>query len=924
MLATALPFSTVAQEKKALTLEDIMRFRAIENPVISEDGAWVAYSTQPDRGDGDLRVHSLQSSAMYSLARGGSPIISKDSRWLAAIINPMAVDLERKKDDKDKPRPGMALLNLSDGDSLKIEGVERFSFSDDGSWLAYLLFRKEESITKSEFSKAGRDSSVTMTKKEAKKTLGNELVLRNLSSEKETPILFVLTFAFDSTSRYLAYTVADTSGKLNGIYRVNLQDTSLMQHPILVDTNGIYTHIAWSNKPTRLAFVAATMDDKEKPGPASVWLWDAATSRAREVVSGKMLPKGWVIPSKNDLSWSKDGKHLFLGLKPEQQKTDSTVSDTTAQSKDKKTDLYDVAALLKKRAVDVWHTDDPRIVPNQKKQWKDVKDQTYKSVYDLSSNRIVPLADEQMPFILPSENPDVVLGRSDVPYLKAITWEGTFSDFFIVNLKNGTRKKIVSRLDGNVSLSPTGRYAVYYQNKNWFLYDDRDGSTRNLTAKLNLPFHNEDHDTPEPPSGYGVAGWVEHDLAVLIYDKFDIWQFPTRTGEPLNLTDGDGRRRKFSYRIQKVDPDAQFFSTGQKVLLSAYNDTKKHTAFYSCSIGRSGVERLLEDEKRLTFVAKAKRSNTYLYTRQSYTEFPDLWVSDREFKSPRRISNVNPQIDEFAWGFSELVEWNSLDGEPLQGVLIKPGNYKAGQRYPVLVYFYERFSQRLHEFNQIVINHRPCFPFYASNGYALFLPDVKFEIGRPGLSAVKCVVPGVQKLIDMGVADPKAIGLHGHSWSGYETAYMITQTDMFACAIAGATVANMTSAYGGIRLETGLARQFQYEQEQSRIGASLWEARDLYIENSPLFFADRIHTPLLIEAGDEDEAVPWQQSIEMYLAMRRLGKECVFLQYRGEPHHLKKYPNKLDYTIKMKEYLDHYLKGMPAPEWMTKGVPYKE
>jgi len=224
----------------------------------------------------------------------------------------------------------------------------------------------------------------------------------------------------------------------------------------------------------------------------------------------------------------------------------------------------------------------------------------------------------------------------------------------------------------------------------------------------------------------------------------------------------------------------------------------------------------------------------------------------------------------------------------------------------------------------VVVNHRPCFPFYASNGYALFLPDVRYTVGQPGFSATKCLVPGVQKLIDMGIADPKAIGLHGHSWSGYQTAFVITQTDMFAAAIAGAPVANMTSAYSGIRLESGLARQFQYEQEQSRIGGSLWEYRERFIENSPVFFADRINTPLLIQAGDEDEAVPWHQSVEMYLAMRRLGKDCVFLQYRGEPHHLKKYPNKLDYSIKMKEYLDHYLKGMPAADWIMKGVPYAE
>ena len=284
---------------------------------------------------------------------------------------------------------------------------------------------------------------------------------------------------------------------------------------------------------------------------------------------------------------------------------------------------------------------------------------------------------------------------------------------------------------------------------------------------------------------------------------------------------------------------------------------------------------------------------------------------------------MNPQVEDFAWGTAELVEWRSDDGIPLQGVLIKPGNYQPGKRYPVLVYFYRFMSQRLYDFNQVVINHRPCFPYYASNGYAIFLPDIRFEVGRPGLSSVKCLVPGVQKLIDMGIADPDAIALHGHSWSGYQTAFVVTQTNIFKCAIAGAPVSNMTSAYGGIRWGTGLARQFQYEQSQSRIGGSLWEYPERYLANSPLFFADRIETPILIMHGDKDDAVPWYQSIEFYLAMRRLGKYCVFLEYRDEPHHPKKYANKLDYTIRMKQFLDHYLKEAPAPDWMTKGVPYR-
>lgn len=294
------------------------------------------------------------------------------------------------------------------------------------------------------------------------------------------------------------------------------------------------------------------------------------------------------------------------------------------------------------------------------------------------------------------------------------------------------------------------------------------------------------------------------------------------------------------------------------------------------------------------------------------------------FSDIRQLTSLHASLHEtYNWGTAELIEWQSLDGDTIQGAVIKPDNYEEGKQYPVMVYYYRFFSQRAYEFNNITNDDRPVLPQYVSDGYVVFLPDIRFEVGTPGFASTKSLVPGVQKLVDMGIADPNKLGLHGHSWSGYQTAFMITQTDIFDAAIAGAPVSNMTSAYSGIRLGSGLARQFQYEQTQSRIGGSLWEYPERYIENSPVFFADRINTPLLIMFGDEDTAVPWEQGIELYLAMRRLGKDAVFLQYHDEPHHLQKYANRLDYAIKMKQYFDHYLRGTPAPEWITKGVPYR-
>jgi len=900
----------LAKQKKALTFQDVMKFREIRDPAISQDGRWIVYSSYPDRGDGQVKVLSADGRKKFTMERGEKPVISRNGRWIATVVLPSSVELEksRKKKEKEKPKEAMALLNTESGEMIQFEKVARFEFSEDSKWLAFHTAPENTKTKDSEKSKNGEKAEKP----------GTPCVLYCLDSKEEKRIPWVEVFAFDSTAHYFAYAMSDSLGEENGLYLLDLTQPDLPSSIVDFGRHMKYAELTWNNKQDLLAYVSASTTEKSKKDSASLFIWDPSQGQFSGVVTADGVPEGWRIPLKNELVWTLDGKRLFFGMKPDSQLPKETKSDEEKEA----VDLFDIPSILEDRELDVWHWNDPFIIPHQKKRWDKEKDRTYCAVYHLDSGKVVPLADETLPEIEVSQNPHVALGWSDVPYRKLITWEGFFRDCSLVDLQDGSRKNVVSRLEGSVSLSPEGKFAVYYQDKDWHLYDCEKETTYNLTEKLTVPFYDEDHDYPSPAPGYGMAGWVGGDEAVLIYDKYDIWQFSTVSGDPLNITGGRGRKDRTIFRIERLDPKQRFFQKDEKLLLSSYHDLQKHYGFYVGTVGTSDIRKLLEEKKRFQFLAKAKGANALIYTRESYTEFPDIWVGDTDFRSRRRISNENPQMAAFALGTAERVEWNSMDGLPLQGILIKPGNYEPGKRYPVLVYFYQLFSQRLYEFNSMAVNHRPNFPFYASNGYALFLPDIRFEIGRPGFSAIKCLVPGVQKLIDMGIADPKAIALHGHSWSGYQTAFVITQTDIFCCAIAGAPVSNMTSAYSGIRWESGLARQFQYEQSQSRIGGSLWETPERYIENSPVFFADRVHTPLLVMFGDEDGAVPWYQGIELYLAMRRLGKECIFLEYRGEPHQPQKYPNKVDYAIKMKEYLDHYCKGTPPAKWIKEGVPY--
>jgi dipeptidyl aminopeptidase/acylaminoacyl peptidase len=926
-LAASLAAQAPTTARKALTFADVMRFGAIEEPSISEDGRWIAYAVVPDRGDGWLEVRNAGGTVEVShrIERGRRPIFSPDGKWFAAAVDLRAVDRDKPaqegdKDDK-KPKPGAALMSTGGGLPVyRGDSVKQFAFSKDSAWFARLL----------EPAPSGDDKKDDPKKdaKKSKRRKGGELIVRELESGEETTILSVAEFAFDPTSKWLACALAEERGTGNRMVAYDLRSDGLGERELDAGAGASFTHPTWQKEAPVLAWVRSDEDDDGLCGPGELFVWDGAHPEAAErgVAGGARTPEGLVLPAKNTLRWSEDGARLFFGCQPAAlaglARQRAAEDKARKERKDEDFDPFDVEALLLERTVDVWHWNDPEIVSHQKKEWAARKDRTWLAVHHLDSGANVVLGSDAMPDVDANENARFALGRRTAPYRQRLTWDGSYHDLQLVDLRTGGGVTIVSENSQPASMSPRGGFTVYWRDGGWHLFDNETRTVRALTAELDVPFANEDHDYPSEPPGYGVAGWVEDDRAVLIYDKFDLWSFPTDGTAPLCLTAGEGRRERRMFRIVTLDPEQKAFAGGSALLLTGEHDVRKEQGFFRAHIGRAGVSALLDEPGRARFVAKAKKADRLLFTRERYDRFPDLWVATTELGDITRVSEVNPQVDEFAWGSAELIDWHSLDGTPLQGVVVKPGGYDPARRYPVIVYFYQLFSQRLHEWNQPVVNHRPCFPLYASNGYVVFLPDVRFEVGRPGLSATKCLVPGVQKLIELGIADPQAIGLHGHSWSGYQTAFVITQTDLFATAVAGAPVANMTSAYGGIRWSTGLARLFQYEKQQSRLGATLWDRRDLYIDNSPLFFADRIRTPLLIQFGDEDGAVPWTQGIELYLALRRLGKPCVFLQYRGEDHHLAKYPNKLDYAIKMKEWFDHWLKGAPAPEWIEQGVPY--
>ncbi len=892
--------------KRPFTFEDVMKFRAMRFPIISDDGKWTAFCAIPDRGDQEAIVQSNWDSTKYIIERGNRPVISKLSGWVAASVLPKAIELENAKSAKDKPKNGLALLNLNSGKQIDFQNVASFDFSNDDKWLAY---------------KSSDEDTKKDEKKNKDKAIGTTLVLRHLSSGTEIKMDNVKEYTFDSTSSFLFYIVSTRSGDKDGVYYRALNQEFAPEFKITKNENTFYTELAWNKKESLLAFLSAELKDNGKPKECTLMLWNPLNKDSLEtIVALDQVPTGWFIHSKNSLKWTKDGARLFFGLKPFSQQ----YPDDEDKFKYNDKNFFNADSIQTRAEVQVWHWNDPLIKSNEKTNWDKTKDKTYLSVYSLTEKKMQMLGDTNLPDVDIAENPNFTVAHSSVPYLKERTWYGDKFDLYLVNLKTGERKLIEKELEEPGRISPDGASVVYFKGKHWFVYNVANAKSENVTQELDFTFEDKELDVPSNPRSCGFGGWYEYGKGVMIYDNYDTWIVELAPPHTIIcLSGGEGRINNQVYRLWNPDKNREYYSKDSSLIYTAFDKNKKTMSILEGSFKIYGVNTVVPfSNKRFNLIAKAEKSDKILMTRESFEEFPDLIVADRKLKELKKISDVNPQMKEFIWGTTELVSWVNSRGDSIQGYIIKPDNYDPNKKYPVLVYFYEQMTDRTYSFTQPVLTHRPVYQVYLGSGYLIFVPDIKYYVGNPGFDALDCLLSGSRKLVSMGIADSSKFCIQGHSWGGYQTAFVVTQTDFFKAAGAGAPVANMTSAYSQVRLESGLSRQFQYEAQQSRIGGSLLDSLDNYIRNSPIFSAKKMNTPFLIEFGDVDEAVPWQQGLELYMVMRRYNRNAVMLQYENEPHWPRRYQNKVDYSVKMKEFFDHYILGAPAKDWFSKGLPY--
>lgn len=901
--------------KKPLSHEDYDRWKTISGQQLSPDGQWLFYTLRPLEGDVSLIVVHTQTGQERVIERGTSPQFTADSQYLLCIVVPKQEEVKQaereKKKPEERPQNRLLILNLHTGEEVSMERVQSFTLPEKGSdWIAYKPIPMPESAQKTETPTLPSQRQEEQPQKPKKRQpFGSPLVLRNLKTCEEIRLENVLQSLWSERGDLFIYTVSDKGGREDGVYLYRL---TAKEKLTLMTGTGDYKQLAVSEDGKRVAFLSNRDHYEPEPGVYTLYLWQEEELEAKPVVSANTpgMPSGWSPSDRRTVFFSKSGSRIYFGTAPTPPPAKSS-PDTQSQEKP---------------VLDVWNWKDPLIQPMQLRQATTERNRTFLALYQINKNQMVQLARPTLrDLTLPADGEgEHAIGEDPLPYQPLISWDDSYSDCYVVSLQTGNARLLLRKCRDGVSLSPSGRYAFWYDPiaRHWMISDLTSGTTINATQNIPYPLWDETNDRPMEPTSYGFAGWTTKDQAFVVYDAYDLWAVdPKGNAPPRYLTRGWGRLHSISFRFVRLNREELNLPDDKPWLLSAVNQETYASGFYHL-LPSGELRRLIMMDKRFSNPTKAENADVLVYSRQSFEEFPDLWVSDTTFQNPKKISHANPQQSEYLWGKAELIEWQSPDGILLKGVLIKPEDFDYSKKYPMIVYIYERLSDTLHSYSQPAPSSASInTSFYVSRGYIVFRPDILYEIGFPGESALKCVVSGVQAVIERGYVDPKRIGIQGHSWGGYETAFIITRTNLFACAVAGAPVANMFSAYGGIRWGSGMVRQFQYEKTQSRIGGSIWEYPMRFFANSPLFTLDRVQTPLLILHNDNDGAVPWYQGIELFTALRRLGKPVWLINYNGEDHGINKLPNRRDWSIRMQQFFDHYLKGEPAPLWMTDGIP---
>jgi dipeptidyl aminopeptidase/acylaminoacyl peptidase len=908
-------FADTAQ--RPLQITDIFAWKRIQTTNVSSDGNWFAYRVVPNEGDSEAVVRNLKDGKetrfpigeVVAPQRGagaeGPPMetretgveFSSDGKWLAFTVFPKRADARKAKaESKAERKPTynkVALIELATGKKVEFEKVKAYAFAGErGGWIALQKYTTDT-----------QDKEPPATK-----WTGSDLILHDLSTGAELNIGNVSEFAFNKPGSYLAYTIdaADKTG--NGL---EVRDMASGAVTPVDSAKANYKSVTWSDRGDALAVLKAFDDKNLEDKPCAVvgakaFSGGSFSKFEYDPRSDSMFPAGMSISGTRKPGWTDDLSALTFGIH-------------AAKPRKKPDPQVDKPDML------VWNWQDKRIQPMQQVQERLDREFSYLSLYWVAEKKYVRLSDEGARQVELAPKSKFAIGRDRAPYELEGNLNGQrYEDIYVIDPRTGTRKLALKKNRWFYGPSPDGTHFLYYEDGNFYAYDMAAGKPANLTQGAAASFIDEsdDHNVQKPPAKQ--LGWSADGGSVLLSDGWDIWRAPLN-GKPVNLT-VNGKKDQIRYQsIYKLDRDEKGTDLSKPVYVSVYGEWTKKGGIGLLVATTPGVKMLTWDDASYGNLIKARKADIYLFTRQTIKEFPDYELSGPTLSTAQKVTDANPQQKEFLWSSgAKLVDYSCEHGGKAQAALFLPANYDPSKKYPTVVYIYEKLSQQMNTYSQPVIDDRFNRSMYNSNGYAVLTPDITYKLNDPGKSAVGCVVPALKAAIAGGVVDADKVGLQGHSWGGYETAFLVTQTNMFKTAIAGAPLTDMVSMYSSIYWNTGGSNQAIFESSQGRFTSGYMDNPQPYIRNSPVYQAQNVKTPLMILHNDKDGAVDFTQGIEYYNTLRRLHKPVTLLEYKGENHHLSKPENEKDFLVRMQEYFDYYLKGKPEPAWLKDGVPFIE
>lgn len=962
LLLSTLSLLAQAQQKPPLSWKAVATWKDITggSTQLSPDGQWFAYVTTPTEGDATLVVQKIADSTRYSYPIGSGTIapdvkFSDDGRWLAFTVNPTYKEQLAAAKPGAKPLTKKAtLLELSTRKKTDFDRVKSLAFS--GEKVAYLAV----------WLSPGTPASPSATGTDA--VLGSDLLLHELATGKTQNIGNVSEMAFDKKGSWLALTIDAVGQAGNGLLLRNMTTGTLLT---IDNDKARYQSLAWTEAGNGLALLKGVKDEAYKNERFSVLgVRNLATTPELISYNPKLdsvaFPRQMTISPNRAPAWSEDLTRLLFGIhkleagsktkpKPLVAKADTIKnprpeqwvklrSDTAIKSLE---DLQKALARLKtdtsktdkkedadKPEVTIWHWQDKRLQSRQQVQEKEDKNFTLLSTYEVATKKFSQLADSSIRVVTVAPKELFALGRDETSYeLEANLSNQTYADIYLFGLKTGQRTKILANhyLPGSsgysLQPSPDGRKFVYWESPHYHVYDMTTQSERSITGGVPASFINTDVDVNQKTPPHRIIGWSSDSKYVLLSDGWDIWQLAAEATDSkgkaipaINLTQ-NGKRDKIRYQSRFVlDPDEKGIDLKQPIFVRMYGEWTKKSGIARIENGKPTV--LSWADASIGNLSKAKKAPVYAFSRETFSQARTFFVSPNPALTLEKQITQNPApIGQYAWSTGvKLIDYVSDKGDSLQGALFLPAGYEPGKKYPTIVYYYEKLSQTLHTYVRPAYSGTGWNPsVYTSQGYAVFIPDIVYKLNDPGMSAVWCVLPGVKAALKTGVIDEKNMGVHGHSWGGYQTSFLITQTNQFKAAAAGAPLTDLVSMYNLIYLNTGSSNGSIFEGSQGRLVAP-WENWEAYTRNSPMYHVNKVQTPLLMLHNDKDGAVDFTQGIEFYNALRRQQKPVVLVQYKGENHGLAKLPNRKDYAVRMLEFFDHHLKGKTAPAWLLNGV----